>query len=56
MRSNKFMFTLAAAVLTNGQKYRADEAPTNTAITVRFLAQRQADRMAPRRQEVRRDR
>lgn len=41
-------FTLASRVLLAGQRYRADEAPTRTAITVRFLAQRHVDRLATR--------
>lgn len=48
------MFTLGARVLVAGQKFRVDEAPTVTALTVRILAQRQADRQAKRLRFVRR--
>lgn len=48
------MFTLGARVLFAGQKFRVDEAPTTTALTVRILAQRQVDRLAKRARFVRR--
>lgn len=55
MRNYAPAFTIGMRVAAAGQRYRVDEAPTKTAITVRFLAERvaalqaQAFKSAPRK-------